>query len=629
MTFRKSIVLLVVLAAIAVSVGCSSSSAPPAPLTVSLGAVSTPLTVNSLTPVTATVSNDSANAGVTWSCSPAPGCGSFSASSSLSGVPVDYIAPPIVPAAAVVITATSVTTSTVSASSQSITIAAATLADGTYVFNLSGWDNFNDFPYYVAGAFVIKGGAITSGEQDYSDLFTAGFDDINLTGSTVVASTDGNMTITLVTCNGSDCTNVDPNVGVSGIETLTGAAIPFPSGSTQAYVSEFDASGSASGEVALQTNAAVNAPSLGYAFEITGIAGTAFAMGGILNVDSANTISGTNSIFDVNYGGSGTTYQGSLFSASSVTSPDAWGRVTFTLNPAANFGQMLVNGYIVDVNRILLVEEPVDAFGGSAGGVAYSQSTPNAFVDASFSGNTYVTGMAGFDTFFILQAVTQLSPNGTDQSVTGFLDYNDLSSASPVSPDPVSAPAASYLVDPTGRVTLSGLTDGTISPGIALQIYLDGNGHALTISMDSGDILSGIGHQQSGVGGFAASNFVNNYALNLTGWDANLWGEVDAVGPINADGSGTFSGFADVNWLYSTAATYPNNALTGTFNADASGIFTGTINGADVTTCAFAGGAGPCTDDAFSYYLIDPVGDALVIETDFNQLSTGRIGAQQ
>ncbi len=42
MTFRQSIVLLVVLAAIAVSVGCSSSSTPPAPLTVSLGAVPTP-----------------------------------------------------------------------------------------------------------------------------------------------------------------------------------------------------------------------------------------------------------------------------------------------------------------------------------------------------------------------------------------------------------------------------------------------------------------------------------------------------------------------------------------------------------------------------------------------------------
>ena len=451
---------------------------------------------------------------------------------------------------------------------------------------------------------------------------------INPTGSSVVASTDGNMAITLVTCNGSDCTNVDSNVGVIGIETLTGAAIPFPSGSTQAYVSEFDASGSASGEVTLQTSAAANTPSLGYAFEIAGVSSTVFAMGGILNVDSANTISGTNSIFDINYGGSGTTYQGSLFSASSVTSPDAWGRVTFTLNPAANFGQMLVNGYIVDGNRIFLVEEPVDTFAGSSGGIAYSQSTPNAFVDASFSGNTYVTGVAGFDTNFILQAVTQLSPNGTDQSVTGFLDYNDLVSASPVSPDPVSAPAASYVVDPTGRVTLSGLTDGNVT--IALQIYLDGNGHALTITMDSGDILNGIGYQQSGVGGFAASNLVNNYALNLTGWDANFWGEVDAVGPINADGSGTFSGFADVNWLYSaTVPTYANNALTGTFNADASGIFTGTINGADVTTCAFAGGAGPCTDDAFSYYLIDPVGDALVIETDFNQLSTGRIGGQQ
>ncbi len=160
MTFRnltilKSTLLLTALAAFATLTGCSSSS--PQPLTVTLSTVSSPLTVNSQTPITATVANDSASGGVTWSCTPASTCGTFNPTTTASGVATTYTAPATV--GSVTITATSVTTSTISASTSSISIAGATLADGTYVFSLTGEDS--NFLYSVSGAFKLAGGAFS------------------------------------------------------------------------------------------------------------------------------------------------------------------------------------------------------------------------------------------------------------------------------------------------------------------------------------------------------------------------------------------------------------------------------------------------------------------------------------
>ena len=79
MTYRKSILLLISLSMIAALVACSSSSTPP--ITVTLSVVPTSLQVGATQAITATVANDSANRGVTWSCTPgnsAATCGSFS-----------------------------------------------------------------------------------------------------------------------------------------------------------------------------------------------------------------------------------------------------------------------------------------------------------------------------------------------------------------------------------------------------------------------------------------------------------------------------------------------------------------------------------------------------------------------
>src|SRR5437667_6515262 len=60
--------------------------------------------------VAATVSNDTAGAGVSWSCTPSSACGSFNPVSTASGASTTYTAPAVAPAGgSAVIIATSVT----------------------------------------------------------------------------------------------------------------------------------------------------------------------------------------------------------------------------------------------------------------------------------------------------------------------------------------------------------------------------------------------------------------------------------------------------------------------------------------------------------------------------------------
>src|SRR5271163_4152842 len=95
------------------------------------------------------------------------------------------------------------------------------LPDGNYVFSVAGFDNFgtNGSQYYVAGSITISGGAITGGEQDWVD-FNNGplMDPITAAGSSVTASTDGNLIIVLATA--------DTAIGVAGVETFNGTILP-------------------------------------------------------------------------------------------------------------------------------------------------------------------------------------------------------------------------------------------------------------------------------------------------------------------------------------------------------------------------------------------------------------------
>jgi hypothetical protein len=493
------------------------------------------------------------------------------------------------------------------------------LADGNYVFSLGGQDAFGN--YYVSGVFTLEGGAVVGGEQDSIDQITYGIaDGINPAGSSVSTTPDGNLLITLNTTDG--------DVGTNGVETFNGSVLPL--NPNKAFITEIDEA-RASGELDLQTSTSIPPSPVGYAFAVNGvdINEDGLALGGVITVDSLGNISGANSIFDANDGGSGSNFQGETFAASTVSGPDSFGRVLFTLNPtdSADFPQIILAGYVVDGNHVQLVES-ADSFVGTLGGTALGQT--GTFNSASISGQSYVVSLNGFEVISALQAAGLITFNA-DGTLSGFINYNDLTGTGPQAPSAVTG--GTYTVASTGDVTLTGVTDGKVS--FSLHLYLDGNGHSLTVSTDTNDVLSGIGFQQSS-GPFPSGSFNGAYALGITGTNLNETEEFYAVGPASANGNtGTISGTVDLGLLFASGtvvhAPVPLAAagLSGNFSSTSNGVFTGTISGVDLTTCPLFDSAGSgCTSDTFTYFLINTAGANILIETDTNQLTLGYFAQQ-
>jgi len=158
---------------------------------------------------------------------------------------------------------------------------------------------------------------------------------------------------------------------------------------------------------------------------------------------------------------------------------------------------------------------------------------------------------------------------------------------------------------------------------------LDGNGNALAITLDSTDVLSGPGFQQNS--SFSAGSFSGSYVMAAFGADNSASENgLNAVGPVIADGVGSFAGAVDLNRITGTplaGALTGDSPISGTFTAAASGIFSSAsapigsgVTGLDVTTSS--------NQDAFAYYLIDTT-KILMIETDPNQLTLGYFMLQQ
>jgi hypothetical protein len=664
MTFRKPILSTIALATIALLAGCNNGSN--APITVTLNTVPSSLAFNSQTAVVASVDNDKANGGVTWTCTATPsgpGCGSFSPATTNSGASSTYTAPyTLLPTGTTItITATSATNPAISASSAPITIAAPTLANGNYVFSVEGQDT-NEL-YYLAGAFTVLNGKITAGEQDFVDFgVRPDYDLINPTGSSFTTTGDGNLQITLVACvpaSATACGANDTNVGVGGVETFNGSVAAL--NANKFLITEFDASASSSGELIRQNaTAAAAQTSGGYAFNVHGVdgGGSFVTVGGVINVDTppvtgstTSTISGTGSAFDADNEGDVYTYPAAgtlLKNASTVTAPDSFGRVVFSLSPtdSADFSTIALAGYVVDSTRVRLVET-ADGYGGTTGGTAFVQgANTGKFTATSVAGNTYVVALLGVDECNWEQGAAQVTLNA-DNSISGFMNYNDLTclAEDPTAPSPLTGGTWTEDVG-TGRVTLTGVTDGNVNTfnsepvTFNLQFYLDGNGNLTALSMDPIDVLGGRGFEQSGSASIAGSSFVNAYALGVTGYDDNNEEEFDAAGGVVADGSANITGSVDVNWYLSSAGvagsttdlpTYTAAPVTGTFTAAAGAPFTGTVTGVDLLTCPIfnptVDGAA-CNQDTFAYYLIDATGENIAIETDSNQLSLGYFDQQ-
>jgi len=588
----------------------------------------------------AATTGDTTNQGVNWSCTPAATCGTFKVQTGLTAV---YTAPTTAPPppGIVTITASLVSYPTVSTSA---TVTVFTTLNGYYIYQLTGSKKNQaspptSQPYAIAGVLYFNSGVLYSGEQDSSNTGNPKADLINADGSSFSLTADGHLYLNLAVCDESNCSSLDPLVGVGGVETLDASFLPL--NPNKAFLTEFDSSVAASGTLDWRDpTVSLLAPSDGYVFELSGLSTLSnylgpISMAGVIDIDGSATnnpvtISGNGSIFDACIAGSGSALQGQTLAPneSTVTFPDSFGRVVFQLVPAStdHFPRPInVAGYIVNGSLIRL-EEISDPFGGISGGTAYGQGTNTGmFSTASISGDSYVFALKGTDIAGAGQATqpaqfAAVAVFNADGTISGFGNYNDLTQP-PQGPNPITD--ATYSEDSgTGRVTITGAS-GSFNVGTntidVLEVYLDGSGHAVaTVLNGSGNAIGGLGFLQTGSGSFTPASVNGYYAIDATGCDSGRVGEFDAVGPVTATGSSaTFLGSADLNWLLSAGPTYLDLPVSGTLSSANStalnGVFTGTITGLDVTTAS--------NKDAFAFYLIDAAGDSIAIETDPNQLT--------
>jgi hypothetical protein len=529
----------------------------------------------------AAVGGDPAMAGVKWTatCAASP-CGSFNPISTGSGIATTYTPPGKLPSpATVTITATSVADSSKLASgTMELTQAAAPmLADGTYVFHLSGIDG--NGPYYLAGAVKVVDGAIAAGEQDFSDAVLGSSDPL-VAGRSSLNAAGGNIQITLATANSA--------IGVNGIETVRGTVVS----STRVLLSEFDSFATATGSLDLQTSSSPLGG--GYAFAVQGTdtgTGAALVLGGILSFNgSALDVQG--SVFDMNDGGAA--LQNQSFASGSVTAPDTLGRVTLDLTPSSGsqIPEMKFSAYILGPGRLQLIEDQSDALNANLGGTALGQGThAGQFTLASVAGTSYAHGSVGADAAngaLTLAGAFGLNADGTVSGRMAFADAtnhqgNDIN--------------GTYSVAPTGRVTLNRIALETTGVTLAFQLYLDGNGNGLVMGVDSFEVTEGMAYAQ--VSGVPLSG---TYALSAQGAAGEeSW---SAVGPVTVS-AGAFSGATDYNY---NGKPEPAIALAGNQDTDSGTLQLTGLSG-DTTT-----GSG------WGYYPIDD-SRTLAIEVDGRQLA--------
>jgi hypothetical protein len=520
-THSATAVATVSITAASGQVGVALSTPPPASLA-----------VNATTTISATVTGDSSNAGVDWTCTPTGTCGSFNPAHTASGASTTYTGPAA--AVAAVITATATASSTAKATAN-VNVTAAistgtTLGAGTYVFYVSGQDASKG-AYSVAGALTLDAtGNITSGKQDFASATavttTAGGDVI--TAGKLTAGTNGIGTLTVTTSNVAS--------GVAGTETFSVVVV----NTKHAVIAEFDGGATSSGTIDLQTIAPgeINGP---FAFIVAGQSGTkAEEFGGLFSADGAGNLHVT---VDSNTGGA-ISRGGS--NVGTYTAADASGRGTMAFG-GNNFVYYIVNPKVL---RLVVVN-----LGEPDSGSAYAQTANTTFSNASLGTNSFVfTNASAFSSTAFYAAAGQLKTDGAGNLTSGFADMVENGHATSA------AVTGTYTINGSGYGTLT-LTPGNTQDVSVMGLYLvdpsinfsdpnspaDAGLGALLLDLDTK--LTGNGILILSAPTTPAYTFAGNYALSTQ--SSTTAGEGDAVGVFTVNGTAV-TGTQNLNDLFST-----------------------------------------------------------------------------
>jgi hypothetical protein len=555
------------------------------------------LSTNGTTSLAATVANDSTNAGVDWTCTPAGTCGSFNPAHTASGAATTYTAPGA--AGAVVLTATATALATATQSATVTITVASNVSDlsGSYAFALAGRD-VNAHAYSLAGTVALDGnGNVTAGEQDYNNghgTLSPQPSGDSITGGTYTVGADGRGTLTLITNNAA--------LGVTGTETFSLVVV----NGKHALLTQTDASGTASGTLDAQTVAGGLTQLTGtYSFTVAGASGNnPEVFGGVFISNAAGAFThvtvDSSSNGSVNKGGSNT---------GTYTAPDASGRGTFAFG-GDNFVYYVIGP---EALRIIVVESSETDLG-----VAIGQGA-GPFSKASLTGNFVFKNASAETGAGSYASAGLLTTDGNGNITSGFADVDEAGTVTSA------AFTGTYTVAANGYGSIA-IAGGATQHVTTLGVYaidpainpLDpnstsGGGGALILDLDAADVGGGVLLPQ-----VASPTFTGNYALDYRAFTpAGV--EQDATGQV-AVGNGSFTGTADSNTLPTVGASL-GVSVSGTLTADTTHV------GRFTLPLTVSIGNNP---PALNFVLYQAsTGDLLWIETDTTQYVSGTIEQQQ
>jgi len=283
------------------------------------------------------------------------------------------------------------------------TVTQAQLA-GSYAFNLGGVDT-NGNPLATVGSFTLdSAGNISSGVEDFNDGGSA-FAGLSLTGAVTLGAGSAPGTATLVATNSSSSTPFG---------TLTFDV--YVVDSSHLKFVEKDAAPILGGDAFTQQSASLPTTSTTFAFTMAGGVSAPLAVGGLMTIDGAGTVS--SGLEDVN--NNGTVPAASLnFTGSYAPSGSVGGRTVFTLTGLTGATQLVA--YPTASAGIQLLE--IDN-AGLLGGVAFAQTSGAALA----SSQGYGLGLTGINIgslsgSFEEDDIAEFST--TSSGVTGLIDIND------------------------------------------------------------------------------------------------------------------------------------------------------------------------------------------------------------
>jgi hypothetical protein len=564
--------------------------------------------------ISATVSHDTA--GVTWSCSPAGACGTFSPASTANEVVTSYTAPAT--GTAITIIATSVTDSGKSATASALisgTASNATLT-GQYAFFLTS-PTGNRGTASLLGSVRLNGdGTVTAGIVDIISTSVLDLQDQILPTS---ANPQPNTSSYSVDTTGH---------GTLLLRTASGQLLGFSFALTSpahALLTEIDGN-PGSGTMDLQQHPAGGFAASqiqgGFSFTMTGTAkadaSAKVSFGGVFTVDGVGSLTG--GALDINNAADISTSPLS----GSFSAPDSNGHGTLQLGGGRSFTYYLISSKAFRICEA----DSLNLMGGSA----YAQGGSVVFLGDNYfyqhsgwssAGRTITAGE-----FFIVEGDTEISAGISDSNAGG----------SPANPKSAVKVSGSYdsptagtltLVDAAGSSTFNlYVVDKNVNildPNASTEGFFSGGGNALMLHTDAN--INGTGVMiRNTTPGFPS--FVGNNALQLTNaiTSSTTSSGSDLVGVVPADGFANLSGSADYDGSASaTPIAVLDASVTGSFVADP--LNQGRATGTFTIPTPSSAGAYPFISSAapsfnVTYYRINS-SQAFVLETDTSASTSG------